>query len=461
MNERTLFPDAFLKHSQSLAEAQDTQAITQALCQAVSACTDHNTIFRYIYLRDKQGNPIPHQVEVADTWDRTGKEILPLTGRYLWEDFPLHASALSTEIQWLSSDTDDQEASTEVHKLLKDDLAVHEAALIPLTNREHSEGFILAGWRDGSSPPADFVPFVKALANQATSALDYQQKLKAMQEQVRVAKQAASYERIFHDLVENTSDAVCIVESDLIPFYVNPAFASLYGFDSIHEAMMEADLLLMTSPEDREGLEEQVLPQAREGMWQGHLQQLHQDGSTFTAAVTAFGVRDERGELSGVATIIRDETPRLKLEQSLREQAELRAEIVAAQRQLIDELSTPVIPVTHGILIMPLIGSVDTKRALDIMRALLQGIREHHAKVVILDITGVPIVDSGVADHLNKTIQAARLKGARVIVTGISNTVAETVVDLGIDWSGIATLADLQAGISQALRLTGRQITTL
>jgi rsbT co-antagonist protein RsbR len=103
------------------------------------------------------------------------------------------------------------------------------------------------------------------------------------------------------------------------------------------------------------------------------------------------------------------------------------------------------------IIVMPLVGSVDTMRARDIMRRLLAGIREHRAKVVILDITGVPIVDSGVADHLNKTIQAARLKGARTIVTGVSDAVAETIVDLGIDWSGIETLSDLQTGLVVAL----------
>ena len=88
----------------------------------------------------------------------------------------------------------------------------------------------------------------------------------------------------------------------------------------------------------------------------------------------------------------------------------------------------------------------------DVTRNLLAGIREHAARVVILDITGVPIVDSGVAAYLNKTVQAARLKGARTIVTGISEAVAETIVDLGIDWSGIETLRDLRTGLRAAMQ---------
>jgi rsbT co-antagonist protein RsbR len=101
------------------------------------------------------------------------------------------------------------------------------------------------------------------------------------------------------------------------------------------------------------------------------------------------------------------------------------------------------------------VGEIDSARARDITRALLAGIRAHRARVIILDITGVPIVDSGVAMHLNKTIQAARLKGASTIITGISDAVAEAMVDLGIDWSGVRTLSNLQAGLVAALDSLG------
>jgi rsbT co-antagonist protein RsbR len=91
-------------------------------------------------------------------------------------------------------------------------------------------------------------------------------------------------------------------------------------------------------------------------------------------------------------------------------------------------------------------------RARDIMHALLTGIREHRAKVVILDITGGPLVDTAVADHLIKTMQAARLKGARTIITGISDAVAETLADLRVDWGDFETMADLQTGLLTALQ---------
>jgi PAS domain S-box-containing protein len=147
-----------------------------------------------------------------------------------------------------------------------------------------------------------------------------------------------------------------------------------------------------------------------------------------------------------------------ELTREVAERERLQQEVIEAQKRALQELSTPVIPVTENIIVMPLIGSIDTMRARDITRALLGGVRRHQAKVVILDITGVPIVDSGVASHLNKTIQAARLKGARTIVTGISEAVAETVVDLGIDWVSIETLPDLQTGLRAALAGMGQRI---
>jgi rsbT co-antagonist protein RsbR len=165
--------------------------------------------------------------------------------------------------------------------------------------------------------------------------------------------------------------------------------------------------------------------------------------------------RDEEGE---PVLVLGTHTDITRLKHVEGEQERLQQEVIEAQRQALQELSTPIIPVMERIIVMPLVGSIDTMRARDITRSLLAGIREHRAKVVILDITGVVMVDSGVADHLNKTIQAARLKGARTIVTGISDAVAETIVDLGIDWGGVETLSDLRTGLVMALNSLGIEL---
>jgi len=137
------------------------------------------------------------------------------------------------------------------------------------------------------------------------------------------------------------------------------------------------------------------------------------------------------------------------------EHQRLQQEVIEAQQRAIKDLSTPVIPIMDNIIVMPLVGSIDSLRARDVTRSLLAGISQHRAKVVIVDVTGVTLMDTGIVNHLNKTIQAARLKGARTIVTGISDAVAETIVDLGIDWSEITTLNDLQTGLLTALRNLG------
>jgi anti-anti-sigma regulatory factor len=150
-----------------------------------------------------------------------------------------------------------------------------------------------------------------------------------------------------------------------------------------------------------------------------------------------------------------------ELERETAERERLQLEVIEVQRQALQDLSTPIIPLMEDIIVMPLIGNIDSTRARNITRTLLAGIRTHQAKVAILDITGVDIVDTGVANYLNKTIKAARLKGARTIITGISEAVAETIVDLGIDWGGIDTLSDLQSGLVAALNSLGIKLTPM
>jgi len=166
---------------------------------------------------------------------------------------------------------------------------------------------------------------------------------------------------------------------------------------------------------------------------------------------------DEDGLANHVMVIATDIHDRKMAEE---ENIRLREEMLAVQSQTLKELSTPIIPLMAKVLVMPLIGSIDAARSRDIMRNLLAGISEHRAKTVIVDITGVPAIDADVVDHLNKTIQAARLKGARTIVTGISDAVAETIVDLGIDWGEVETLRDLQSGLRLAMEQSNLSLKT-
>jgi rsbT co-antagonist protein RsbR len=138
-----------------------------------------------------------------------------------------------------------------------------------------------------------------------------------------------------------------------------------------------------------------------------------------------------------------------------------RERIIREQQRAIRELSTPVLPVREGLLILPIIGVIDPQRARQLTGQLLQGIRANRAKVVVIDITGVPSIDSSVANHLVQTVEAARLLGATAIVTGLSPEIAQTLVTLGIDLTKMNTVGDLRGGIEEANRALGFTVTQI
>ena len=124
------------------------------------------------------------------------------------------------------------------------------------------------------------------------------------------------------------------------------------------------------------------------------------------------------------------------------------------------ELSTPVIKLYHQIILLPLIGTIDAARAQQIQRALLAGIASHNARKVILDLTGVPVIDEQVAQALTRLPRAAQLLGTQVIIVGITPEVAQSIVHQGIDMGLITTFADLQSGVQYALSSLGLLITS-
>jgi rsbT co-antagonist protein RsbR len=136
-----------------------------------------------------------------------------------------------------------------------------------------------------------------------------------------------------------------------------------------------------------------------------------------------------------------------------------RERIIRQQQEAIRELSTPVLQVRERLLILPIIGVIDSQRARQVTEQLLRGIRTNRAKVVVIDITGVPTIDSTVANHLVQTVEASRLMGASVIITGLSSEIAQTLVTIGVDLSKMNAVGDLQGGIEEAERLLGYEVT--
>jgi rsbT co-antagonist protein RsbR len=132
-----------------------------------------------------------------------------------------------------------------------------------------------------------------------------------------------------------------------------------------------------------------------------------------------------------------------------------REQALSDQSLLIQELSAPIVPIHEGVLVLPLVGAVDSRRASQIMESALEQIVAYQADVLILDITGVPIVDTGVANYILQMARAVTLLGSKVVLVGIGAEIAQTIVQLGVDLRDMTTLANLQAGIAYALARQG------
>jgi rsbT co-antagonist protein RsbR len=166
---------------------------------------------------------------------------------------------------------------------------------------------------------------------------------------------------------------------------------------------------------------------------------------------------DDEGAIGGICILAQNVTERHQADEALRAQ-------MAEQQRLLDTIrtiSTPVIPVHDEILVLPLVGTIDSRRSAQIMEALLTAVQQHSAEVVIIDITGVPLVDTSVANHLIQATQAATLLGAHCVLVGISAEVAQTMVQLGVNLSNLKTCGNLQDGIAYALERQGRAVMEL
>lgn len=172
------------------------------------------------------------------------------------------------------------------------------------------------------------------------------------------------------------------------------------------------------------------------------------DGYITPVLYNASVYKDEGGNVTGVFAAARDITELKRAEEELKK----------AQQKALMELAAPVVKVWNKILMIPLIGVMDSSRAELVMETLLTAIEENQAKVAILDVSGIPVVDSLVAKHLVRTVSAAKLMGAESIVTGIRSSISQTMIQLGVDLSGVITKSTLSDGIEIAFNLTNQKV---
>jgi rsbT co-antagonist protein RsbR len=184
---------------------------------------------------------------------------------------------------------------------------------------------------------------------------------------------------------------------------------------------------------------------AQEGRFEDEGWRVRKDGTRFWANVVMTALRDKNGNLLGFGKVTRDLSERRQAEERIKRQAQ----------EIFEMAVVPVVQVWEGVLLVPLIGTLDSQRTQQLMERLLQRVAEAGSSIALLDITGVPTIDTQTAQHLIETISAVRLMGADVVLTGVRPNIAQALVHLGIDLSGVNTRSSLASGLRMALDMLG------
>ena len=255
-------------------------------------------------------------------------------------------------------------------------------------------------------------------------------------------------EEIYRHIVENAPASISRLSPDARLTFANKFALDLLGYTL--EEIQGQDILPLMYPGELRGPVDEYFRIASEGgdVHDYELTIATRSGERRTLSWNSLHRFDENNNLIEVISFGVDVTERKRAEE---EHRALQERIIAMQAYTLAQMSTPLIPINDDIVAMPLIGMIDEKRSQQIVETLLNGINERRARVAIIDITGVSVVDNVVANGILAAARAVRLLGARVILTGIQPAVARTLVELGTDFEHIITHRTLQSGVAFAL----------
>ncbi len=254
-------------------------------------------------------------------------------------------------------------------------------------------------------------------------------------------------------IIESADDAIISKTLEGVIASWNKGAERIFGYTAEEVVGQPITMLI---PKERQREEPSVLARLRAGERIEHYEtvRVRKDGTHIDISLTVSPIRGPEGSVIGASKIARDISHRKRAEE---ERERLRREVIEAQQALLVELSTPLIPVKEGVVVMPLIGSVNAARAAQMLETLLRGVSASGARVAILDVTGVQSVDTYVGEMLVRAARSARLLGAEVVITGIRAVVAQVLVGLGVSLEDVVMRRNLQDGIRCAEELIGRR----
>jgi PAS domain S-box-containing protein len=252
----------------------------------------------------------------------------------------------------------------------------------------------------------------------------------------------------FRMLVENMKDyAIIILDIDGRVSSWNPGSETILGYRSSEIIGQHFSRFFPTEEVQRGKPEMELKVATAEGRSEDEGWRVKKDGARFWSNEVITALRDQGGTLCGFGKVMRDLTERKRAEEK-----------ATLQAREIFEISTPVIQIWDGVLMAPLIGTLDSERTQKLMERLLERIVETNSAVALLDVTGVPTIDTRTAQHLAETTTAVRLLGAQAVLTGVRPAIAQTLAHLGVDLGEITTRSSLAAGLRVALNLLNLQV---
>jgi PAS domain S-box-containing protein len=249
-------------------------------------------------------------------------------------------------------------------------------------------------------------------------------------------------------IVESSDDAIYGKTLDGTILSWNRGAERMYGYLAAEiVGRPVSEMVPSTKPDEVP----QLLERVKRGERVDHFEtaRVRKDGEVIDVSLNVSPIRDASGKIIGASTTARDITEQKKMHEALTQRA----------KEILD-VSTPVLQVWEGVVVAPFIGTLDTQRAQQFMERLLDKIVETNSSVALLDVTGVPAIDTRTAQHLIETITSVRLLGAQAVLTGVRPAIAQTLAHLGINLADVVTRSSLAAGLRVALDILHLKITS-